>query len=716
MQKRIGIYMIVIGALIFCVSVLYNIKGSLSRVEVIETYNGTAEYNNSLMPKWFAIGGHYDLNDYQSTPDGGWVFIGRPAYSANVSEIYKYDKDGALEWSKILQFHAYDYAYNYVYTDGFKENYSEGNEASSRTGGAKVIAVDDGYYVTNDSSGLFVKLDLTGEIVWQNEQYWSNYIYEMDEVCNLDGNTDGDGNVLVSFDHGSKSYYGLSDYMRRDDTTYYCNVNIAQSQFNELANLLTPIQNNKILSLAKIDYGNFIRGNEKYPITSGLQLMVYDHDGNFETIKSLSPFVIAASNAYKEKYNITSTDNPEVSDYFWSLQTYPDNSILLVESSFAIKFKYNEQTRDFETIWYTPLGINGKQLTFYGNNDGILNVKLTDDGGFTILQDGVSDPVPSSSVKPYYNGSNLQYDVSEFNYDWTTSTYFGRYIYAFKERTTDNGKEAYLGDMTLINYNGYRRFEINFDENDNPIIGTKDINYLFDGHTDASNFLPAYEILPDGTYIVGTPYKINPSSAVVFVCNATNSAQDAICGQYGANNPYTIRLADGSFYTIKSDTNYIVYNVNKDGTVNWIKEYKLQALGGNQIINKAQISLDKKQVMIPYLLYPGYTVTNQSTNEVIYTAPSSDVMYHAFMTFDLGYDREERVIPDPEPDTPETPDDPEPDTPEEKDEDKKQDEEETKGEDKYNPKTGDESNYIFIALLVGLTGFVITSIYLKHIN
>ena len=30
--------------------------------------------------------------------------------------------------------------------------------------------------------------------------------------------------------------------------------------------------------------------------------------------------------------------------------------------------------------------------------------------------------------------------------------------------------------------------------------------------------------------------------------------------------------------------------------------------------------------------------------------------------------------------------------------------------------TNDTSNYIFIALLVGLTGFVITSIYLKHIN
>ena len=173
--------------------------------------------------------------------------------------------------------------------------------------------------------------------------------------------------------------------------------------------------------------------------------------------------------------------------------------------------------------------------------------------------------------------------------------------------------------------------------------GANDFDVIYNYASDTRGITYAY--MPDGSYIVASKMNWSYGSRGQNADAAHGIEEDPDFGK-------KINLADGSTYLIPLGTNEIVFRINKDHKVEWVKAYTGGITGMSDttyIINKSKLSQDKKQLAVAVAMYPGSPLMEfkdaSSAPETLYTRDTSSTLFHSFILYDLGYDQE--VIPDP---------------------------------------------------------------------
>ena len=590
-------------------------------VEIVDTYTSPNNY--------FYDQSYSSHDKIKPTSDGGWIMM-----SYNRRKLYKYDKDFNLEWETQANIFYSGTAYEVTYFDD-PDRKEMWYSSPSEMGMLDVVETSDGgFIILGNYYGIFVKYDKYGNKVWQNEESYYYAKKEFDKVCTYEGNTepgvddkssvifyvnrsyyqDDEGNwvqlVLPDGDYNYNSetgelvnesityhslenpyeYTSLGPIARRDDDTYYChyknygeentmtNAYNVYYQYNtpySYINGVLPLENGHTLLL--FNNSNRYREDENYntkyyfrykdgtevKATSYDTILEYDEEGDIVDIYDFDEMVLEAEQQYMEKYGLTESwlatkmnTNYElpsynffISNYFNFIRSYPNGDILIILSNvnIAVKLRKNATTNKYEIVQYVPIGYNGYQFYygFYDYHDGDFDIKLLDDGGFVVN---------------YY---------SSYSFGPTTGYYsYNPYFDTELQHTSDELNEKLFYRQN--NY-GYPLFEFNSDGKlDNIVIMSTTYRYSENGggygEEDVKHIYGnlagwAYERLDDGSYIVGTG------------TDSLYTYNDEVL-QFTDGGRKFVLLANGEFVFLDSDTTYILYKINPDGYVEWVKQYK----------------------------------------------------------------------------------------------------------------------------------------------
>jgi hypothetical protein len=291
---------------------------------------------------------------------------------------------------------------------------------------------------------------------------------------------------------------------------------------------------------------------------------------------------------------------------------------------------------------------------------------INETGGFAITSDSsvTLDGNNMTNSSNYINRAENVVGIRELEpwYDDYSSQNEG-IIFEFEEKEHNGHRQAYLSNLitTFASYRNYDNIQQGGHDQDKILIESP------------SGFkYPSFMRLSDGSYIVSVEYF---------------EGRDYDNTYYGGDFYRTVNLADGSKYTIKKDSNFLVYRVNKNNKIEWIKEYKTLSPGNEPMpysrdyanTGKSRMSMNGKSVLVPAVVLPSYRMLTNDGNDtqVFYNDTSSTPYYgntNMFLVYDLQFDIE-------------TPDDPTPEVKAEEDEIE-------------NPRTGVFNNTIKLVVII----------------
>ena len=510
---------------------------------------------------WTYPPGRYAAANVIETSDGGFV-----VRSSNYNVIAKYDKDGNFLWQNQQSYYTREIEMDHYCT--FEGNTNEQGQVA--------------HYVYNvDTKQWEQQLNAnynseTGEYDDYYVEYYDLQGYEVRDAetyyCHQSGYY---GYVADEDIPNITSFCGLVDTGRQ---RYACSNNHTDTYYNTSSNwtaTIVPAPDGGVYIIRETSgYG----GNSYYRLSDGTLLpysdysnnvlLKYDADGNFVGVYDLSKMLKDAEIAYMEKYNLTTSVIANVGDYnliyneYDSVFSYPNGDILVLSQNYKIaaKFTYNAVTNKFDTVFYTPISINGRVIdTPYDNVDYTFDIKLTDDGGFILGTETTRGISTTGSTNDYYN-VGLQ-TIEDDNLFYRESNY-GNYFMKFD----GTGK---LVDIRLAT-STYRDLTNNYED---------DIVHIFGGLSGG-----AYVYLPeDDSYIFAT----TPDGLYNYSINGVSTK--------------VVELANGEMVAIDPQATYIFYKVNNEQKVEWVKQYKGMTKWYNYSSNfiKMYLSSDGKRIGIP---------------------------------------------------------------------------------------------------------------------
>ena len=467
--------------------------------------------------------------------DGGFALV---SYSYGI--VTKFDKDGNRVWNNFGSYYYGSITYDRVCT-------YDGNANSE---GHVPIYIDQ----YNSSTGQY-------EQVFQRQYLGYNSStgqYEYGDIIYYDLD-DGSANV----------YYGPT--ARRDADTYYCHATSNSKYYNTFYNnraWIHELQDGSIIEfLSNSNTSSLTDSNPNYSIVlddgttfasyAKNPILRFDKDGKFVGYYDLYEIFKTAESKYMTKYGLTTSPFPSSSSSlnnntyeYKSIYSYPNGDILVLFEYYnngghkvALKLHFNEATKQFEDVYFAPIGVDGHKIdyTHRSADHTTDNLRITDDGGFlyTTTANNIcisTDPNntwSSARIEDYYNTAQQQYGIDFSNYS-TFSEFCGDAMVAYDGTgtikdfipvTTSDGHDPY--NITVLGY---------------------DTLGIFSGY-----FKRSFAIeVSNGNYIIGFAGKGIKN----------NNSMDRM-----------VKLVSGEIVTIDADTSYIIASVSSEG-VNWVKQYK----------------------------------------------------------------------------------------------------------------------------------------------
>lgn len=620
-------------------------------INLVKTFNAPDNY--------FKNGSYSTADRIKPTSDGGWIIISPDRY-----KLYKYDKNYILEWEVNNPISYTGTAYEFSYFDNPNKIELYNTPSTNTDPATDVIETSDGgFAVVSKYWGFIVKYDKDGNMLWQNRQSYYTYKKVWDHVCTYEGNTDANGHViyyyhdeatdewlpsrqftynsltgqnepgeLIYYDLDNSPFYGVA---RRDNETYYCHYSetgpdgssstssygdryIYTYKATQYINtktsyhqgILLPDNDGGVINVVKTD----TRGNNMFikladgteiPQTMQYVILKYDKNGNLINAYNLDNILKQADLAYVEKYQLGSSvlgnGVAQFDGDYTGGAVYPNGDILLLAdgSSIAIKLRYNQVTSNYDVIYYTPIGINGNKLqnSFYDYADGEINIRPIDNGGFTITYYGPVSFDHNIGTSNYFN-TEVQHLDLELNNIFYRQYNNGNIILEFD----GNGIISNL----IIETTAYRNIP------DALVYGYDDIKHIYGQLSGQS-----YTRLNDGSYIIGSS-----ASSIYTYSDGIISLQPK----------KMVELANGEMFTIDPSATYIIYKINVDGYVEWIKQYSgISPLNSSSSVIKMRMSNDGKKILLPVTVNGQMTEIGKEDSPIIenYTGQT-------FLIYELG--------------------------------------------------------------------------------
>ena len=518
------------------------------------------------------------------TNDGGFLItvIGSNDSYGGPLNLIKLDSEKNMLWNKSLSF-AYKQKVYYEYFDDPERVVDAGYyRYNNNTYSAEHVSfkeVEDGYYFLGPYNDIYKLNKETGEVILHNGvENESKSITTYTGYC--DKGTGGSYNDYTLNPNVEDKYYCTSDYIDYNSWSNYDYKQHGDFTDNGEAIILSK-------QYGEGNYGIMLEDGTRFKITGGgyqYFLLKYNNKGKLLEANNINEKIRNAEIKFLEdnfeegefqtilendakRYNATATDlTYEIppleidSNYLNNFKVLPNGDIVLIANISFIKSNYtytdssgrtNTASRNitaavlirfdknYNVKLFTTLGVNGERADIYSNANYVdEQVKVNDDGSFMYFE-------RNTTVK----GVDLKID----NYD------INRRIYMTENNIFEFPKEEgySLGYYTNNIYS--------WDKNGKPvetveIARSSQDNNKYDISNDFKrvyNFNSAFTIIPveDG-YIVGNQIQYK--------------------GNYYPHNIdvyYTVELASGETIQIDNKTSYIIYKVNKDSSIEWLKQY-----------------------------------------------------------------------------------------------------------------------------------------------
>lgn len=545
----------------------------------IELLDNFAPVNSS-----FYLGSNNYADKIKPTSDGGYIMV-----SPNNHFVAKYDADYNVEWQvdSTIYYNSSSALAQY-YDNPTRYDYFKSSSTLTEYANDIIETSDGGFVMQSYKYDLLVKLDQNGNRVWQNRDSYYTYMRTFNHVCTYEGNTNELGQVKSyyydsssdewvarkNWSTGEDIYYDFDyDYNHmvstRDNETYYCGYTESYNNGNNGTTYkyvntnfntsgpgsIVPTNDGGVLDFVHVQtYSDYLyyaklKDGTLAPIESKYIIIKYDSNGDIINIYNLDEITRQADADYIERYGLNKTPKSMEFDYSnKGISLYPNGDILLISAGSTgsiIKLRYNEQIDNFETVFFTPLGINGYNFDyFFDNFDGNIDLQSTNEGGFVLSWGGYS----KQFGRDYFGTSyNKYYDTEKqaFDYDTNNSFYRNKNTGAFNVLYDGEGK---IKDFTILYTTNRHDYTIGS-------FGFEDIKHIY-----GNIYGMFYLYQDDGSYLVGggtsgiPPY--NPNS-----------------GSSDGGTKF-VQLASGEIFTIDGSATYIIYKINSDGYIDWIKQYK----------------------------------------------------------------------------------------------------------------------------------------------
>ena len=479
------------------------------------------------------------------TNDGGYMVVN----TTNNGTAKKYDKDFNLVWQKSLVY-GRDRAEYYIYFDDpdrvETRNYYQ--EQASGYGAIVFTEEDDGYYFGSSTKNMIKLNKEDGSTIFNGNKFLSYYsILKFNKLCKLKEGA------------SYPSYYtkdGVDGYYYCSDDQYYVNnfvdgTAIFDTTSDEIVYLedswgevssgeSTYEDGDERITYTKNYYNNSVRLANGEFVTSNFNGREYyiirtDLDGN---IISATPIAANLTNAVKEYYekaggSLSDNYTFRLLNEYRTIKVLSDRSVIIVgrlESGDSFSSRID---KDGNVLYFLILGYQGNPISLetYGT-DKLPPVYIDEEGNvFVALRDS----------KVYGSDSNLSNDhlrnteLHDINLPTEKAYPNGYNAYAIFKINPD-GKFENVTEVAR----GIRTPESPYESNDLKRV------YNFDGYY-------KFVRVDDGYIIAAKNYFKNSS--------------------YTPDEYRTVELASGETIKINNDTELIVYKVNDDSSVEWVKQY-----------------------------------------------------------------------------------------------------------------------------------------------
>ena len=641
-SMKVIISTLVIAITAVTVIIIADINKTRSRVEVIETPNYHIELAGAFDMGNFTIGDNNKSNEIFATSDGGWIASNHMGNGR--SNLIKYKKNGVKEWETevdtAIEVQHLEYIYPNEPSRSTVEERPKSNPYISDIRHITEALDGSGYFVQTNNYNVVTKYNTRGEKVWQSQNYDQMGLYTFEKVCEYAGNTDSNGNVRL-YQWTSRTVNGVIEWYWRenyyadlsshwlggdkfeiDSKHYYCGVKEEYPNYrSSYSGYLAPDTEGGVFLIIntyesypfKLSDGSIVRMPTAYTAHH------YNAQGEYVGVYDISALITQGRQNYATNYNVTYAGDFSMNGdlYHSYVGTYPNGDILFASpnASDIVKIRFNKQANRFDLISYNTPGWNGtKYAGRYNNNwDGILDFTLLKNGGYSLIMNTSTSEgnLIGGSVDAYYNTPVQQFDLGRIYHDESGNEYrtpgSTTPIQIYKENGTY--------DNIIIPYGSKNKhndiFDVYGDDNDWLYYSTGNgsgAGFILTDDGGAIAFLPIY------SYSISRYYERDPK----------------------------VTLLSGEEVEINPDASLIIVKYTSKSKIEWIKQYKgIERRGSAN--TKLRMSTDGRMFIAPYVVNDD--ATDLDTGESIVskvggTGPK-------FLMFNMGYDRQENIIPDP---------------------------------------------------------------------